>query len=246
MDDASRAANLNRSAVSRYIQLATLFRRRIDSGQWPVSEQIPTVDDLAFEFGVARATIRQALGMLEADGMIERFRAKGTFVKQKPLNRIWCEVETDWSGMLRSREGAQIEVLSREITARAPMPPHDIGKLAPSYLHLRRRHSRDGAVFLIADVYVDEKLSGKIPAAAFKTKTALSLVVSLKGIKVADSRQTLTIGAADMDTAHELDIPLNAPVAYVQRSIADSRGKIILISNGIYRGDLVRLDVKLK
>ena len=246
MEDTSRAANLNRSAVSRYIQLATLFRRRIESGQWAVGAQIPTVDDLALEFGVARATIRQALGLLETEGMIDRFRAKGTFVTQRPQDRIWCEVETDWGGLLRSREGADIEILSEEIVETAPIPPHDIGKLASSYLHLRRRHSRAGTAFRLADVFIEEKLSLKIPRAAFTTKTALSLVASLRGITVADSRQTLTIGAADVETANYLGVPLNAPIAYVQRSIADSRGKIILISNGIYRGDLVRLDVKLK
>ncbi|HTI67715.1 MAG TPA: GntR family transcriptional regulator, partial [Caulobacteraceae bacterium] len=63
-------ADLTRSAVSRYIQLATLFRRRIESGQWPVGGQIPTVDDLAADCGVARATIRQALGTLEAEGFV--------------------------------------------------------------------------------------------------------------------------------------------------------------------------------
>lgn len=246
MEDTSRVASLNRSAVSRYIQLATLFRRRIDSGQWPVGAQIPTVDDLAIEFGVARATIRQALGLLEAEGMVDRFRAKGTFVTQRAKDRIWCEVETDWGGLMRAREGADIEILHEEITASAPMPPHEIGKLAPSYLHLRRRHSRAGAAFLLAEVYIEEQLSKKIPRAAYTTKTAMSLVASLPGIKVADSRQTLTIGAADVETADYLNVPLNAPVAHVYRSIADNRGRIILISNGIYRGDLVRLDVKLK
>ena len=246
MDDTNRLASLNRSAVSRYIQLATLFRRRIESGQWSIGAQIPTVDDLSLEFGVARATIRQALGLLEAEGLVDRFRAKGTFVTQRPQDRIWCEVETDWGGLLRSREGADIELLFEEITDKAPMPPHEIGKLAPSYLHLRRLHSRAGTAFLLAEVFVEEQLSKKIPRAALTTKTALSLVASLPGIKIADSRQTLTIGAADMETAHYLSIPLNAPVAHVHRSIADNRGRIILLSNGIYRGDLVRLDVKLK
>ena len=73
--------DLSRSAVARYIQLASLFRRRIQSGQWSVGAQIPTVEDLAAECGVARATIRQALGQLETEDLIERYRAKGTFVK---------------------------------------------------------------------------------------------------------------------------------------------------------------------
>jgi GntR family transcriptional regulator len=246
MDKTNPLASLNRSAVARYLQLATLFRRRIETSEWATGSQIPTVDDLATDFGVARATIRQALGILENEGLIDRFRAKGTFVTQRSKERIWCEVETDWGGLMRAREGADIEILYEEVTDKAPMPPHEIGKLAPRYLHLRRRHFRDGTAFLVAEVFIEEQLSKKIPKSAYTTKTAMSLVGSLPGIKVSDSRQTLTIGAADVETANYLNVPLNAPVARVYRSIADNRGKIILLSNGTYRGDLVRLDVKLK
>ncbi len=61
---------------------------------------MPTVDDLADECGVARATIRKALDMLEGEGLIDRYRAKGTFVRQRPRQQLWCEVATDWSGLL--------------------------------------------------------------------------------------------------------------------------------------------------
>ena len=88
--------DFSRSAISRYIQLATLFRRRIESGQWPIDGQIPTVDELAVECGVARATIRQALDILENEKLIERFRAKGTFVRRQPQEELWCAVATDW------------------------------------------------------------------------------------------------------------------------------------------------------
>ena len=80
--------DFSRSAVSRYIQLASLFRRRIQAGQWQVGQQIPTVDELAAECGVARATIRQALDILEAEGLVERYRAKGTFVRPRSQEQI--------------------------------------------------------------------------------------------------------------------------------------------------------------
>ena len=66
---------LNRSSVALYIQLATLFRRRIESGQWPVDRQIPTLEELMAECGVARATVRQAISVLEEEGLVSRFRA---------------------------------------------------------------------------------------------------------------------------------------------------------------------------
>src|SRR3712207_8320117 len=39
--------------------------------------------------------------------------------------------------------------------------PPSIGKPAPRYRHLRRRHWRGGQPFLLADVYLDERLSPK-------------------------------------------------------------------------------------
>lgn len=238
--------DLNRSAVPRYIQLATLFRRRIEGGTWKLGQQIPTVDDLATECSVARATIRQALDQLERDGLIERFRAKGTFVRKTPASRLWCDVEADWNGLLRSREGAKIEILSDVSGIPGDAIPDTIGEKAPFYRHIRRRHWRDAQPFLLADVYLDQRLSALVSAEDLATKTALRLVSGLKGVRVVDARQTLTIGVADVESAGALHLPLNAPVAHVHRAAVDAEGALVLVADGIYRGDVVRIDIKLK
>src|SRR3546814_1229236 len=75
------------TGIPRYLQLSTLFRRMIASGEWQVGSQIPTVEELAAEYGVARATVRQALGILNGEGLIERYRAKGTFVTYRQIGR---------------------------------------------------------------------------------------------------------------------------------------------------------------
>jgi GntR family transcriptional regulator len=240
------SVDFSRSAVSRYIQLASLFRRRIQTGQWSAGQQIPTVEELAAECGVARATIRQALGQLDSEGLIERHRAKGTFVKAQANEQLWCEVATDWSGMLMSRAGAKIELLADE---RGQMPlkvPHPIGKLAPSYRRLRRRHSRGGVPFLLGELYFDERISRGMTRALFESKTALRLLADIPGMKIKDARQSLTIGAADLETAQALNLPLNAPIACVYRSVVDRSGCLVFIGEGLYRGDQVRIDMKLK
>ena len=237
--------DLTRSDVARYIQLSTLFRRRIEQGVWQPGARLPTVDALAADCGVARATIRQAMDALEADGLIERFRARGTFVRATLPERLWCEVETDWTGLLRSRPGARIELLAERGGAMPPVVPEGMGGLAASYRHLRRRHWRDGAAFLLADVYLDERLWPRVRAADLSTKTALSLVAGLRGVTIADARQTLTIGAADVEIAAGLGVALNAPVAHVRRVAANHRGVVVLVADGVYRGDLVRIDLRL-
>jgi GntR family transcriptional regulator len=237
--------DLTQSAVSRYIQLATLFRQRIDSGAWRAGAQIPTVDALAAECGVARATIRQALDQLAEEGLIERFRAKGTFVRAALREKLWCEVETDWNGLLRSRPGARIEILGNRRGDTPPLLVPELGRPARAYRHLVRRHWRDGKPFLLADLYLDERLWRKVTPAALKSRTALNLVASLPGVLISDARQTLTIGSADVETAARLKIRLSAPVAHVRRTAIDQHGELVLVADGIYRGDVVRLDVKL-
>jgi GntR family transcriptional regulator len=237
--------DLNQSAVSRYLQLATLFRRRVDTGAWAVGARIPTVDELAEEFGVARLTIRQALGQLEDDGIIQRFRAKGTFVRKRRPQDLWCEVHTDWSGMLLARDGATIEVLSDE-SGKTPAGYEGPGTLAPRYRHLRRRHSRDGEAFLLTDVYVEERISKRIPAKAFSTKTALRMIADLSGLEIGAARQTLTIGTADIETSALIGISLNSPVAHIRRVVINRNGVVVLIADGIYRGDVVKLEMNLK
>jgi GntR family transcriptional regulator len=237
--------DFGRSAVSRYIQLTTLFRRRIESGQWPVDQQIPTVEALALECGVARATIRQALGVLEDEKLIERFRAKGTFVIGKPRSELWAEVATDWSGLLTATPGATIELISDEAGAIPSHVEHAIGDVALSYRHLRRRHWRRNAPFLVADTFIDEKLSARIPQKDIETKSAIRLMHELPGLEIVDVRQTMTIGLADMETAQLLKVSINSPVGFVRRTAVDKDGCLVYIGDGIYRGDVVRVDFKL-
>ena len=78
------------------------------------------------------------------------------------------------------------------------------------------------------------------------SKTALRLVSEIPGLQIKDARQTLTIGSADVETAEQLDTPLNAPIAIVHRSVVDRVGCLVFTGEGIYRGDAVRIDMKLK
>jgi GntR family transcriptional regulator len=238
--------DLDRSAVARYLQLASLFRRRIEAGQWPVGHQIPTVDELAAECGVARATIRQALDQLAGEDLIERYRAKGTFVCNRPAVQSWCEVATDWSGLLLAREAADIKVVSDKHGVQPTHVQHPVGTMAPSYRRIRRLHSRKGVRYYYSDLHIDERLSAKIGRNDLLGKPALRLIADIPGVRIKDARQTVVISTADVETAHRLDIALNAPVAIVYRSVVDGRGCLVFIGEGIYRGDMFRIEMKLK
>jgi GntR family transcriptional regulator len=238
--------DFSRSAISRYVQLAALFRRRIETGVWPVGSQIPTVDELAEECGVARATIRQSLGLLSDEKLIERYRAKGTFVTGRVRDGLWCAIATDWSGMLLpSTDDSRIEVASQP-TRNIPLPIyHQIGTAADAYDHVQRRHWRDDRAYLIANIYIASSLRKSVSRADLANKTVMRMASDILGSDIGDATHSMTIGSADLVAAEFLSIPVNAPVAYVRREVTDKSGTLMFVSDGVYPGDVVRIDIKL-
>ncbi len=247
MNQASNIAeDLSRSAISRYIQLAALFRQRIKAGEWPLGAKLPTIEDLASECGVARATIRQAMDLLADEGLIERYRAKGTFVIRSPQEALWCSVGTDWSGLLRPNYDAEFELLSDDANEEAPHIVPIGASRSATYRHLRRLHLRNGAPFMIADVYIAETLRPLIKEEEVHAKTSLRLLAETPGITIRSATQMLTIGAADPLIASLLKIPLNVPVGHVHREAIDDKGELLLWVDSTYRGDVVRFEVTLR
>ncbi len=57
------------------------MRARIDAGEWPTGQRLPSVADLAEHYGVANNTVRRVLRRLETDGLVEIVPNWGTFRK---------------------------------------------------------------------------------------------------------------------------------------------------------------------
>lgn len=77
---AAAAGSERANGLARYGQLAHAWRQRIASGDWPVGSALPAEAELARHAGVALGTVRQALALLVAEGLLERVHGRGTFV----------------------------------------------------------------------------------------------------------------------------------------------------------------------
>lgn len=240
------AADLSRSRVARYLQLASLFRNWIASGRWPVGSRIPNIEELMAEFSVARGTIREALGVLEQEGLLERFRAKGTFVRKSPLASPALQLATDWASLINVHEGADIAVLESRVASELPFAYRERGKAAARYQMMRRLHSRHGQPYLLARFFLDYDLFKQAPPMQFRRRPTLPILHKIAGGRLGRAHQRLTIGTADVEVAGLLQLPLNAPVANVHRIAFDRDGTIVYVGEGVYRGDAISLDIDLR
>src|SRR3954447_18817293 len=63
-----------------YINVYDELLLQIKKGVFPVDSQLPSEPDLASRLGISRATLRQALALLQDDGIVRNIRGKGNFV----------------------------------------------------------------------------------------------------------------------------------------------------------------------
>ena len=70
-----------------YLQIAELLARQIKAGHWRQDERLPTEAELSKRLSVAVGTLRKALALLEAQGVLERIQGSGTYVRQSDKAR---------------------------------------------------------------------------------------------------------------------------------------------------------------
>jgi GntR family transcriptional regulator len=237
---------LKRAAIPLYVQIADLIRQRIARGQWKAGDRLPTLEELVGEFGVARVTVRQAMDIVSAEGLVTRQQGKGTFVAMAPQARSWLKVETSLEALAAMYAGTKPRLLTiTDTIASAPLDEAD-GRPAPRYRFMHRVHSKaDDVPYAVISIWLDARIFQRAPK-RFRNETVIPLLESMPGVTIAKARQTLTIGSADVETAELLRVPVNSPIAEVRRVFNAPDGTVIYLAEVIYRGDFVRLEMDLK
>jgi len=68
-------------------RIADSLRERVQDGEFVAGTRLPSEPELARRLGVSRSSLRSAITLLEADGVLRRMHGSGTFVTERPLLR---------------------------------------------------------------------------------------------------------------------------------------------------------------
>lgn len=237
-----RIETFDRSPIPLYIQVATLLRNRIAEGKFQAGQQIPTLEALEQEFAVARVTVRQAIELLEKEGVVQRHRGRGTFVTPHLSERRWLHLMTDMDSLARSIDAH----VPRFLMTRESMPrlrPGE-GEPAAAYQYLLSVQYRGGEPFAVASVHVERAIYERCPH-EFCTRAALPLLLRLERDEIEHAQLTVVVGSADFETSERLRIPLNSPTAEAHFFVRNREGIVTYVADVIYRGDCVRFDIDL-
>jgi len=233
-----------RSRIALYIQVASALRQRIETGQWQPGQKISTLEELEREFEVARVTVRQAVELLQNEGLVHRQQGRGTFVADTLQDKHWLRLETTWESLIASIKDNVPKIVKVDNPPARPALAQGEGKFAPEYVFLRSVQFKDGAPYAVVNLHLERDTYDRDPD-AFLTHTALPVLATLNGADIDQAHQTLVIGSADPVTASMLQVPLGAPTAECHCVVTNRKGVAIYVAEIIYRNNCVKLYINL-
>ncbi len=229
------------------IQVADRLRKRLRS-DYSTGGQLPSEPKLASAFGVSRGTVRQALTILEREGVIFRRQGSGTYANKYVL-RIQARAEkahefTKLLGLAGFTPG--IELISIE---RQPLPEDIAARMdwpITQALMIQKLFLADGCPAitcldvipesLICDVYDDEELNQ--PIFDFLDKRCHQ--------SVAQVLTEIIPVVADADLAERLGMTPGEPLLRFEEVGFNQTNQPVLFSRVYYNDQFIRFSVLRK
>ena len=209
---------------SRYGWLAASLRARITQGEWVPGTALPAEAALAKEHGVALGTLRQALALLVAQGLLERQHGRAGLGGASMLRFFRFSQGEGQSGTPQSK------ILKRKVQLASAAAADALGLPAgASVLQLQRLRSLNGAPCLL------EQIALPLPTfeALAQSDTAAwddllyPMVQRVCGVTIHRAEDALSFGLLDAKQAALLRLDAGHPCVRVERRAFDLGGRCV-------------------
>jgi GntR family transcriptional regulator len=233
-----------------YRQIADHLREAISRGRLPEGEQLPSEAQLMEHYGVARMTVRNALRILQDEGLTTAEHGRGVYVRSRPPVR---RLASDRFAQRHRKEGKAAFLAESEQVAATPLvdmikitegqPPDEVADRlrlpegAPVVVR-SRRYSLDGRPVETAVSYIPADLARGTPISEPNPGPG-GIYARLEDSGHILERFTEEV-AARMPTPDEtrtLALPPGVPVFRLIRTAYDRDGRAVEVCDTIMAAD---------
>jgi GntR family transcriptional regulator len=229
------------------IQLRDRLRQLMREKFYRVGDQIPSEEALVHMFGVSRATVREALKLLEEEKVITVRHGLGRFVAFDPNSQISEDVTRLESVTEMSRNlgfALETEVLSfqRERASNKVAAHLDISHTEEVYVLKRIRKTAGEILIFSVDVF-PQSLTPEEPSLDDFKGSLVALMENNWGARLSYSRATLSAVMADDQFTPHPDLDRDVPWILMEQINFDPHDRPILYSRDFHRSDKFRFHV---
>lgn len=212
----------------RYRTIADELRVRVEAGEFAAGRLLPSESELSGAYDASRVTVRKALELLRAEGLIDARQGFGWFVAVDPVRQALGRLGTIEQQLGELGMRSERRILDFGFVAAPPRVRQALG--ARKVLEVRRVNLADGEPFARVTVWCPEELGASLSRADVERSPFYELIdVALGG-----ATQTIGAGAADPSDAEALDIPAGSPVLVCERVTRSLAGDPVLLSVHVF------------
>lgn len=224
-----------------YSLIASQAEKLIASGRWQEGDRLPPERQLCQDFGVSRATLRQALGELEERGLITRHQGRGTFVTkprvQLPIVGVFSIRDAmEAHGMKMATRVVRVDVIeaSRQIAADLACLPGD------PVVFIERLRLGDGEPMVLDTAHLRADLFPGLEQIDFVDRSLYDVLEHDYGRTLAEARETLEPVILTPRECELLEVPAHTTALLTRRITADANGVVVALGHVLLRGDRSR------
>ncbi|WP_433215646.1 GntR family transcriptional regulator [Dactylosporangium sp. CS-047395] len=241
-------------------RIADDLRTSIESGELESGAKLPSERDLAARYGTARNTAREAISILQTEGLVVAQHGRGVFVRPRtPLMRLGSN---RYSRQLRNETGLspfRIEVTKQGRTPKtecrsvgpAPAPADVADRLGlavgDSVVRRENWYYADDEPVQVGVTYIPLNVAGTSPLATEKTLGKGSLYARFEdvGYVITRIREEISARMPSPDEVTGLAMPPGVPVIDVLHTSYDANHQPFEVTRFVMRGDLNGLDYEM-
>ena len=220
------------SAVPLYEQLRRGLLDAITGGQFPEGAKLPTEEELCQALGISRPVVRQAYNALIEEGVVERMRGRGTFVRVPDTRGRFLNRQLSFE-----QEMTLLNLEHRTKVLRADWveyTPALFGRLELNRqdrcYHLVRLRYVSGKPFVLVENYIPESIFPGIDQYDFAAQSLYHVLETVYHVQVARSHRTLMAQIASAEFAALFGLHRGSPVLCVENVVRDQFGRAIDLS----------------
>ncbi len=208
---------INRNSyIPLYIQLKNEIRSKIKSNEYNVEELIPSEKELMELYSVGRATVREAVNHLVAEGRLEKRQGIGTFVK-KPKKAIGFEPLISLTHSLKNTDVDLInKVIYKEIIDLSKEEQKLTKMKTEKSFRFKRIRTINQIPIILEDFYFDLEFYRKAKDADLEESIG-ALLIEKMDIEISKIEQEVITKTATEEEQKALGIDSDESVLYMKR-----------------------------
>jgi GntR family transcriptional regulator len=220
-----------------YLKVAHNLAKSISAKR--VGALMPTEEELSVEFGVSRYTIRAAIRVLRAQGLLSARRGIGTRVEARKSQSRYSQSLRSHAELVQYAQETTLKLISaKSVTTDNALAKRLGTRASRSWIHFQGiRRARGKKPFCWTDFYVDSAFGGAAKDIGTGRMPGYALIERKYGEAVVEIRQDIQAVLLSREHAAALDGKPNTAALLVTRRYFGAGGNLIKASFNIHPAD---------